>query len=42
MFFPGGNTSLNDIPKHDGDDGTSLFGPTGDPYLFPLKGDLKT
>ncbi|XP_051941610.1 ALK tyrosine kinase receptor isoform X1 [Hippocampus zosterae] len=35
--YRGGNTSLNDNPKHDGDDGTSLFGPTGDPYLFPLK-----
>nr|XP_057947022.1 ALK tyrosine kinase receptor isoform X1 [Doryrhamphus excisus] len=36
--YRGGNTSLNDNPKHDGDDGTSLFGPAGEPYLYPLKG----
>nr|XP_061798361.1 ALK tyrosine kinase receptor-like [Nerophis lumbriciformis] len=35
--YRGGNTSLNDNPKHDGDDGTSLFGPAGEPYLYPLK-----
>ncbi|XP_061651453.1 ALK tyrosine kinase receptor [Phyllopteryx taeniolatus] len=35
--YRGGNTSLNDNPKHDGDDGTSLFGPAAEPYLYPLK-----
>ncbi|XP_077477149.1 ALK tyrosine kinase receptor isoform X1 [Stigmatopora argus] len=35
--YRGGNTSLNDNPKDDGDDGTSLFGLAGEPYLYPLK-----
>ncbi|KAM6913051.1 ALK tyrosine kinase receptor [Xenentodon cancila] len=35
--YRGGNTSLNDNPKTDGDDGTSFLGPDGEPFLFPLK-----
>lgn len=37
----GGNTSLDDNPKHDGDDGTSFLGPEGEPFLpYPLKGNV--
>ncbi|KAF3701491.1 ALK tyrosine kinase receptor [Channa argus] len=32
-----GNTSIDNNPKHDGDDGTSFLGPDGDPFLYPLK-----
>ncbi|XP_024863789.1 ALK tyrosine kinase receptor isoform X2 [Kryptolebias marmoratus] len=35
--YRGGNTSIDDNPKADGDDGTSLFGPYGSPYIYPLK-----
>ncbi|CAJ1074058.1 ALK tyrosine kinase receptor isoform X1 [Xyrichtys novacula] len=35
--YRGGNTSLDDNPKHDGDDGTSFLGPEGNPFLYPLK-----
>ncbi|XP_073321435.1 LOW QUALITY PROTEIN: ALK tyrosine kinase receptor-like [Pagrus major] len=35
--YRGGNTSLDDNPKHDGDDGTSFLGPEGEPFLYPLK-----
>lgn len=38
--FPGGNTSLDDNPKTDGDDGTSFLGPDGEPFLYPLKGNV--
>lgn len=40
IFFPGGNTSLDDDPRADGDDGTSFFGPDGEPYVYPLKGNV--
>ncbi|KAF0044672.1 hypothetical protein F2P81_003830, partial [Scophthalmus maximus] len=33
----GGNTSTDNNPKNDGDDGTSFLGPEGDPFLYPLK-----
>ncbi|XP_029350161.1 ALK tyrosine kinase receptor-like [Echeneis naucrates] len=35
--YRGGNTSIDNNPKHDGDDGTSFLGPEGEPYLYPLK-----
>ncbi|XP_041827228.1 ALK tyrosine kinase receptor isoform X2 [Melanotaenia boesemani] len=35
--YRGGNTSLDDNPKTDGDDGTSFLGPDGEPFLYPLK-----
>ncbi|KAM9777843.1 ALK tyrosine kinase receptor [Neosynchiropus ocellatus] len=35
--YRGGNTSLSNDPKHDGDDGTSFVGPQGETFLFPLK-----
>ncbi|XP_047467346.1 ALK tyrosine kinase receptor isoform X2 [Mugil cephalus] len=35
--YRGGNTSLDNNPKHDGDDGTSFFGPEAEPFLYPLK-----
>ncbi|XP_033991228.1 ALK tyrosine kinase receptor [Trematomus bernacchii] len=35
--YRGGNTSLDNNPKHDGDDGTSFLGPEGEPFLYPLK-----
>ncbi|XP_015246381.1 PREDICTED: ALK tyrosine kinase receptor-like isoform X2 [Cyprinodon variegatus] len=35
--YRGGNTSLDDDPRADGDDGTSFFGPDGEPYVYPLK-----
>ncbi|XP_068607730.1 ALK tyrosine kinase receptor [Brachionichthys hirsutus] len=35
--YRGGNTSIDDNPKHDGDDGTSFLGPEGLPFLYPLK-----
>lgn len=38
---PGGNTSTDDNPKHDGDDGTSFLSPEGEPFLYPLKGNVK-
>lgn len=38
-LFLGGNTSLDNNPKHDGDDGTSILGPDGEPFLYPLKGN---
>ncbi|CAK6962082.1 ALK tyrosine kinase receptor [Scomber scombrus] len=36
--YRGGNTSLDDNPKHDGDDGTSFVDPDGEIFLHPLKG----
>ncbi|XP_062413159.1 ALK tyrosine kinase receptor isoform X2 [Pungitius pungitius] len=36
--YRGGNTSVDNNPKHDGDDGTSFLGPEGQPFLYPLKG----
>ncbi|KAF7202207.1 ALK tyrosine kinase receptor [Nothobranchius furzeri] len=35
--YRGGNTSLHDNPRADGDDGTSFLGPDGEPFLYPLK-----
>ncbi|XP_033844609.1 ALK tyrosine kinase receptor [Periophthalmus magnuspinnatus] len=35
--YRGGNTSLDNNPKQDGDDGTSFLGPEGDRFLDPLK-----
>ncbi|XP_024123285.1 ALK tyrosine kinase receptor isoform X2 [Oryzias melastigma] len=35
--YRGGNTSIDDNPTADGDDGTSFLGPDGEPFLFPLK-----
>ncbi|XP_034432007.1 LOW QUALITY PROTEIN: ALK tyrosine kinase receptor [Hippoglossus hippoglossus] len=35
--FRGGNTSIGNNPKHDGDDGTSFLGPEGESFLDPLK-----
>lgn len=40
-LFPGGNTSTDNNPKHDGDDGTSFLGPDGEPFLYPLKGNVE-
>lgn len=40
-WFPGGNTSVDNNPKHDGDDGTSILGPEGETFLYPLKGNVK-
>lgn len=40
-WFLGGNTSLDNNPKHDGDDGTSFLGPEGEPFLYSLKGNVK-
>lgn len=40
-FLLGGNTSIDNNPKHDGDDGTSFLGPEGEPFLYPLKGNVK-
>lgn len=37
-FFLGGNTSNDDNPKRDGDDGTSFVGP-GELFISPLKGN---
>lgn len=39
-LLPGGNTSVENNPKHDGDDGTSFLGPEGEPFLYPLKGNV--
>uniref|UniRef100_A0A3Q3PYZ0 Tyrosine-protein kinase receptor n=1 Tax=Monopterus albus TaxID=43700 RepID=A0A3Q3PYZ0_MONAL len=36
--YRGGNTSIDNNPKQDGDDGTSFIGPEGEPFLYPLKG----
>lgn len=38
----GGNTSVDDNPKTDGDDGTSFLGPDGELYLLPLKGSVRS
>ncbi|KAM3595297.1 uncharacterized protein V6R79_021199 [Siganus canaliculatus] len=35
--YRGGNTSLDNNPKHDGDDGTSFLGREAEPFLYPLK-----
>ncbi|TMS21065.1 ALK tyrosine kinase receptor, partial [Larimichthys crocea] len=35
--YRGGNTSIDNNPKHDGDDGTSFLGPEGELFLYPLK-----
>ncbi|KAM9354884.1 ALK tyrosine kinase receptor [Pholidichthys leucotaenia] len=35
--YRGGNTSIEDNPIHDGDDGTSFLSPDGEPFLFALK-----
>ncbi|XP_076604688.1 ALK tyrosine kinase receptor isoform X1 [Chaetodon auriga] len=35
--YRGGNTSIDNNPKHDGDDGTSFLSPEGDSFLHPLK-----
>ncbi|XP_072220857.1 ALK tyrosine kinase receptor [Leuresthes tenuis] len=35
--YRGGNTSLDDNAKSDGDDGTSFLGPDGEPFVGPLK-----
>ncbi|KAK2826374.1 hypothetical protein Q5P01_020588 [Channa striata] len=35
--YRGGNTSIDNNPKRDGDDGTSFLGPDGKPFLYPLK-----
>ncbi|XP_044021897.1 ALK tyrosine kinase receptor isoform X3 [Siniperca chuatsi] len=35
--YRGGNTSIDNNPKHDGDDGTSFLGPEGEPFIYPLK-----
>nr|XP_046269410.1 leukocyte tyrosine kinase receptor [Scatophagus argus] len=35
--YRGGNTSRDDNPKHDGDDGTSFLSPEAEPFFFPLK-----
>nr|XP_020498778.1 ALK tyrosine kinase receptor-like [Labrus bergylta] len=35
--YRGGNTSIDNNSKHDGDDGTSFLGPEGTPFLYPLK-----
>ncbi|XP_034381036.1 ALK tyrosine kinase receptor [Cyclopterus lumpus] len=35
--YRGGNTSADNNPKHDGDDGTSFLGPEALPFLYPLK-----
>lgn len=41
-WLAGGNTSLENNPKHDGDDGTSFLNPEGVPFLsVPLKGNVK-
>lgn len=39
-LLAGGNTSIENNPKHDGDDGTSFLGPEGEPFLYPLKGNV--
>lgn len=41
LLFSGGNTSIDNNPKHDGDDGTSFLGPDGEPFLYPLKGNVE-
>lgn len=40
-FASGGNTSVENNPKHDGDDGTSILGPGGELFLDPLKGNVQ-
>ncbi|KAG7511008.1 ALK tyrosine kinase receptor [Solea senegalensis] len=35
--YRGGNTSMNDNAKHDGDDGTSFLNPEGETFLHALK-----
>lgn len=40
-FASGGNTSTENNPKHDGDDGTSILGPGGELFLDPLKGNVQ-
>ncbi|XP_039642946.1 leukocyte tyrosine kinase receptor isoform X2 [Perca fluviatilis] len=35
--YRGGNTSIDNNAKHDGDDGTSFLSPEGEPFLYPLK-----
>lgn len=41
-WLAGGNTSLENNPKHDGDDGTSFLSPEGMHFLsVPLKGNAK-
>lgn len=37
---PGGNTSIDNNPKDDGDDGTSFISQEGETFLFPLKGNV--
>lgn len=42
FLLAGGNTSVENNPKHDGDDGTSFLSPEAVPFLsVPLKGDVK-
>lgn len=40
-FASGGNTSVENNPQQDGDDGTSFFGHQGEIFLYPLKGNWK-
>ncbi|XP_029972923.1 ALK tyrosine kinase receptor isoform X2 [Salarias fasciatus] len=35
--YRGGNTSIDNNPKHDGDDGTSFLSPEGEPFVYALK-----
>lgn len=40
FLLVGGNTSVENNPKHDGDDGTSFLSPEVVPFLsVPLKGN---
>lgn len=41
-FASGGNTSVENNPQQDGDDGTSFFGHQGEIFLYPLKGNDKS
>lgn len=42
FLLVGGNTSVENNPKHDGDDGTSFLSPEAVPFLsIPLKGNAK-
>lgn len=38
-FASGGNTSVDNNPKHDGDDGTSFLSHQGELFIYPLKGN---
>lgn len=41
-WLTGGNTSIENNPRHDGDDGTSFLSQLGVPFLsIPLKGNVK-